>query len=160
MQTKAEILASNPNLISYRVMLHEDKGDKFQIVFDCYAEDDDHAAEQAQNAYPNGEILSTTPFVGNDDVIVEGGNSSKAKKTPSIDWELLRKQKASLVSMAGEDDRLTSEVETLDGDLPVSSGGDAKWIELSEAEKLFAEFVKSELNLAGADMLLHVKSQS
>jgi hypothetical protein len=70
MQTKAEILASNPNLISYRVMLQEDNGDKFQMAFDCYAEDDDHAAEQAQNAYPNGEILSTTPFTGNDDVIV------------------------------------------------------------------------------------------
>ena len=50
MQTKSEILASNPNLISYRVMLHEDNGDKFQIAFDCFAEDDDHAAEQAEGA--------------------------------------------------------------------------------------------------------------
>jgi hypothetical protein len=67
MKTKAEILAENPNLVSYRVMLHEDKGDRdFQIAFDCYAEDDDHAAEQAQDAYPNGEILTTTPFMGND----------------------------------------------------------------------------------------------
>lgn len=66
MKTKAEILAENPNLISYRVMLHEEKGDKFQMVFDCYAEDDDHAAEQAMNAYPAGEVLTTTPFMGND----------------------------------------------------------------------------------------------
>ncbi len=66
MKSKAEILAENPNLISYRVMLHEENGDRFQIVFDCYAEDDDHAAEQAQLAYPAGEILSTTPFEGNE----------------------------------------------------------------------------------------------
>jgi hypothetical protein len=49
-------------------MLYEDKGDKdFQLAFDCYAEDDDHAAEQAESAYPNGEVLSTTPFMGNDE---------------------------------------------------------------------------------------------
>lgn len=66
MLSKQEILASNPSLISYRVMLHEDKGDKFQIAFDCYAEDDDHASEQAISAYPTGEVLTTTPFIGND----------------------------------------------------------------------------------------------
>lgn len=53
---------SNPNLIPYRVMLHEEKGDKFQIAFDCQAESDDHAVEQAENAYPNGEIVSYLPF--------------------------------------------------------------------------------------------------
>jgi len=54
----------NPNLIPYRVTLHEDKGDKFTLVFDCEAEDDDHAAEQALNAYPNGEVLNITFFPG------------------------------------------------------------------------------------------------
>jgi hypothetical protein len=67
MKTKAEILAANPNLLSYRVMLHEEKGDKFQIAFDCYAESDDHACEQAENAYPAGEVLTTTPFAGNEE---------------------------------------------------------------------------------------------
>lgn len=52
----------NPNLIPYRVMLHEDPGDKFQIVFDCQAEDDDHAVEQAENAYPGCEIMTYLPF--------------------------------------------------------------------------------------------------
>ncbi len=67
MKTKAEILAENPNLISYRVMLYEDKGDRdFQLAFDCYAEDDNHAAEQAENAYPNGKVLNMIPFMGND----------------------------------------------------------------------------------------------
>ena len=67
MKTKAEILAENPNLLSYRVMLYEDAGDtEFQIAFDCYAESDYHAAEQAESAYPQGAVLSTTPFEGNE----------------------------------------------------------------------------------------------
>jgi hypothetical protein len=47
-----------PNtLSSYRVSLHEDKGDRYRILFFCHADDEDHAEEQALNAYPNGEIL-------------------------------------------------------------------------------------------------------
>jgi len=45
------------NLYKYRVWLHEHKEDKFQIVFDCDAEDTDHAEEQAQDAYPDAKIL-------------------------------------------------------------------------------------------------------
>ena len=56
------IIPDTNHLIPYRVMLHEEKGDKFQIAFDCQAEDDDHAAEQALDAYPNGEILTITFF--------------------------------------------------------------------------------------------------
>lgn len=51
-------------LLPFRVMVHEEKGDKHQLVFDCYAEDADHAAEQAENAYPDGEVVSTTEFMG------------------------------------------------------------------------------------------------
>ena len=40
----------------YVVMLHEDIDDKFQIRFECQAEDPDHACEQAENAYPNCQI--------------------------------------------------------------------------------------------------------
>ena len=36
---------------TYRVMLAEEPGDKFRLVFDCWAEDADHAAEQAEDAY-------------------------------------------------------------------------------------------------------------
>ena len=46
-------------LSQYRVSLHEDKGDKFTLYFDCWAEDADHAEEQALNAYPNGEIINS-----------------------------------------------------------------------------------------------------
>jgi hypothetical protein len=62
MKTHAQILAVNPNLIPYRVTLAEEPGDKFTIVFDCFAEDDDHAAEQAENSYPSCEIRNVTYF--------------------------------------------------------------------------------------------------
>lgn len=50
------------SLIEFRVHLHENQGDKFIIVFDCWADDPDHAEEQAINAYPNCEIVSVTEF--------------------------------------------------------------------------------------------------
>lgn len=62
MLTIEKIIEQNPNLIPYQVTLAEEKGDKFTIVFDCFAEDDDHATEQAINAYPNGEIHNLTFF--------------------------------------------------------------------------------------------------
>ena len=55
-------VGKNTNLIPYRVMLHEDPGVKFLIAFDCMAEDDDHAVEQAENAYPGCEIINFLPF--------------------------------------------------------------------------------------------------
>ena len=42
----------------FLVTLHEDKGDKFTLFFECWADDADHAEEQALNAYPNGEIIN------------------------------------------------------------------------------------------------------
>ena len=48
---------------SYIVRLHEDKGDKFQMFFECWAEDEDHAEEQTLNAYPCGEVVHISqPF--------------------------------------------------------------------------------------------------
>ena len=44
-------------LLPYTVTLHENIGDKFTIVFECLAEDHDHAEEQATNAYPNADII-------------------------------------------------------------------------------------------------------
>ena len=43
-------------LLAYRVLLREEPGNTFQIYFDCMAEDDDHAREQAENAYPGCEV--------------------------------------------------------------------------------------------------------
>ena len=49
-------------LINYRVTLREELGDKHLIVFDCQAEDADHAAEQALDAYPDGEVFNITEW--------------------------------------------------------------------------------------------------
>jgi hypothetical protein len=46
----------------YRVSLKEEAGDKFTIFFDCWADDEDHAEEQALNAYPAGVIIIVTPY--------------------------------------------------------------------------------------------------
>lgn len=41
----------------FHVSLHEEAGDKLRLTFQCQAEDEEHAEEQAANAYPNGKIL-------------------------------------------------------------------------------------------------------
>ena len=46
-------------LYHYRVSLKEDEGDKFMLVFYCWAEDVDHAEEQAENAHPGCMIVNT-----------------------------------------------------------------------------------------------------
>jgi adenine-specific DNA methylase len=45
-------------LTEYRVALKEEEADKFTLFFDCMAEDDEHAEEQAFNAYPDCIVLS------------------------------------------------------------------------------------------------------
>lgn len=52
------MIIDHQGLEPFLVTLHEDKGDKFTLFFDCWAEDEDHAEEQALNAYPNGEIVN------------------------------------------------------------------------------------------------------
>ncbi len=60
MLTPAQIPKANPGLKPFLVSLHEEKGDKFRIHFECYAEDLGHASDQAEDAYPAGEILTVT----------------------------------------------------------------------------------------------------
>ena len=45
-------------LEKYVVSLLEDPSVYFRTLFSCWAEDFDHAAEQAENAYPNCTIVS------------------------------------------------------------------------------------------------------
>lgn len=46
-------------LSNWRVSLYEDKNDRTAtILFECQAENGAHAAEQAENAYPNGKVVS------------------------------------------------------------------------------------------------------
>ena len=44
----------------YIVTLKEQPEDKFTLVFECDAEDQDHAEEQAESAYPDAMILNIT----------------------------------------------------------------------------------------------------
>lgn len=45
----------------YRVSLREEAGDEdLLLLFYCWAEDDDHADEQTENAYPGCELVLTT----------------------------------------------------------------------------------------------------
>jgi hypothetical protein len=44
-------------LKKYSVTLTEDKGDKFKMNYECSARDADEAADLAQAAYPNGDVL-------------------------------------------------------------------------------------------------------
>lgn len=46
-------------LAVYCVSLHEEPGDKFQLVFRCFAENPEHAFEQAEDAYPGCELLTS-----------------------------------------------------------------------------------------------------
>lgn len=45
---------------NYRVTLHEEQGDTFTMVFDCFADDEDHAEEQALDMYPDALIVNIT----------------------------------------------------------------------------------------------------
>lgn len=49
-------------LTQYRVSLHEDEGDAGILFFDCWAEDYDHAEEQAENAYSGCQIRLVLPL--------------------------------------------------------------------------------------------------
>jgi hypothetical protein len=53
-----------PPLFPFRVSLHEEKGDRHTLHFDCHAEDAEHAFEQAEKAYPEGEMLNATKLEG------------------------------------------------------------------------------------------------
>ncbi len=49
----------HPGLKPYRVSYHEEPGDICIFHFDCWAENADHAEEQAENAYPfPAEVIS------------------------------------------------------------------------------------------------------
>ena len=48
----------------YRVTLKDDPEDKFTWVFECMAENADHAEEQAENAYPDYWVMNTTLLEG------------------------------------------------------------------------------------------------
>ena len=46
------------NMDEYLVSLHDEPGDKFIMYFHCWADDPDHAEEQALDAYPGSEVIN------------------------------------------------------------------------------------------------------
>ena len=49
----------NDTLKKYHVSYYEEPGDHHFQVFECMAEDSDHADEQTENAYPNCVLINT-----------------------------------------------------------------------------------------------------
>jgi hypothetical protein len=49
----------------YRVSLFEEEGDRFLLLFDCQADDQDHAIEQAEDAY-HGCVVSLVTQIDGD----------------------------------------------------------------------------------------------
>lgn len=60
MKNHAQEFTEELNLKIWRVTLHEDRGDKFQLAVDCLAQDADGAADFVSRIYPQGEILNAT----------------------------------------------------------------------------------------------------
>lgn len=118
MITKADILGQNPNLSSYQLSLNEVSGVDNEILFDCYAEDDAHASEQALSAYPDGQILTTTKYAGN------GAKSAKELAEhcghTSVDSVTTLKTENNPDTEDGADETM---------DLNVSGFGDAAYLE-------------------------------
>lgn len=48
--------------VPHRVVMLEDAGDKFQVIFDCYAIDADDAETQAETVHPGYAIVSILEF--------------------------------------------------------------------------------------------------
>ena len=64
---------SEKDLFSYRVTYKACPEEKFTFVFDCWAEDAEHAYEQAENAEPGAVLLTATrlsdsPFNAKDEI--------------------------------------------------------------------------------------------
>lgn len=118
----------DPNLIQYRVMLHQEKGDKFQIAFECWAEDDDHAVEQAKNAYPDCEVVSSLPFDNSPlDYVIYSPNESALTDGDAGFWS----NEDGWCDFTTATRFTKAESETLN--LPISTGQDAKWVLWDEA---------------------------
>lgn len=56
------MLEINTNLSAYQVTLNEDAEPLEQTIFECMAEDADHTMEQAENAYPDCEVVRIMPM--------------------------------------------------------------------------------------------------
>lgn len=103
------------NLLHYRLTLADEEN--FQFLFDCSAEDDDHAWEQAQNAYPGCRLV---------------------KINPNASWLIYSLHEVAMGSGKGfwsgtawvgmEDARIFSGADREKLTLPLSTADDARWV--------------------------------
>lgn len=122
---------ANPILSHYRVTLLEEPGDKFQMIFDCMAEDADHAAEQAEAAYPGCEVINCSEFDENEGAaryVVYSPNESAAADGAGF-WN----NEEGWTEFEHATVFLNAEALTLQ--LPVSAGNDARYVNYHVARK-------------------------
>lgn len=116
-------------LRAYRVMLHEEPGDKHQLVFDCWARDAEQASDQAEATYPGCEVRVAFPCDDTELYVIYSA-SEAADEPESGFWS----------NQAGwgrgEQATLFTAQEQATFDLPLSAGQDAQWLSLPEAERL------------------------
>lgn len=124
---------TNPNLIPYRVMLHEEQGDKFQLVFECMAEDDDHAVEQAENAYPGCEIISYLPFDNSPLIYVIYSPNESAINDGAGFWS----NQGRWTELDEASKFSHSEMKTME--MPVSTGQDARCVLFNEVRHHYGQ---------------------
>lgn len=121
---------NNPTLIPYQVTLIEAGMDQ-AIAFECSAEGDEHALEQAENAYPGCKVQSCSPIQEDKFVIYspnESALSSGAGFWCNTDgWVDLP---SATVFLAAEREMIS---------LPLSTGSDARYVALEEANKQYSE---------------------
>lgn len=122
------------SLTPFRVMLHEEPGDKFKLVFECMAEDADHAEEQAENAYPGCKVISALPFDGAPLLYVTYSANESAINEGAGFWS----NQHGWVELGDATRFSHSEIQTLN--LPISTGQDAMWVLYEEARKHYGTF--------------------
>ncbi len=113
------------HLVPFRIELceHTEGG---ITVFKCFAEDDEHAKEQAENAYLDCRIISSTaqPFV------IYSANESATSDGAGF-WS----NTDGWVEFSDATTFTKEESEELN--LPLSSGQDAKWVEWAKANETY-----------------------
>ncbi len=134
-------VSANPKLTPYRVSLHEAPGDKFKIIYDCLAEDEDGAISQAEIAHPGCEIVLATPF---DDDIPYYAIYSPNESAVSAGAGFWSNDEGWCEFAAAE--RFT-QTEKASFNLPISTGRDAIWVLWEDANKCYGGKDKPNLKV-------------
>ena len=112
----------------YRVFLCENAVSLFELLFECSADDAEHAMEQAKDAYPGCKVIACRPFDGSPLRYVAHSPNESATNAGAGFWS----------NDAGwcefDDATLFSHSEIQTVQLPLSIGQNARWVNAAEAE--------------------------